>query len=345
MPSLEAALGARVGLFVKRQEGVGLLAGCSSSTALQMAEYGLHLWRHDRALHALDAERPGQIVLDTDLVTADERRKSPFYNDFLGSMDAERGVYASFLSEGGEVYYVSGQRSARCGDYEEDEVRLLDDLVPHLRRSLQTWRHLRRAAVERALASEVLDHAGMGVMLVNARSKMVGANSTAEACLEAAGLIIEDGHIRACDVRMERQLRRAIALATQPRAGAVTVELRASHGSLGVSLLVTPCRQQQLTGREPLATLLLPRVGQASTDLASFARAHGLTPAEARLLDALARGERIADYARRSGISPTTAKSHLRALFDKTGERRQADLIRLALQTARSSIEPAADRN
>ncbi len=64
-----------------------------------------------------------------------------------------------------------------------------------------------------------------------------------------------------------------------------------------------------------------------------FSRAYNLTPAEARLLSALVSGERMSEYAQRRGISVTTAKSHLRALFDKTGERRQADLIRRALES------------
>lgn len=56
-----------------------------------------------------------------------------------------------------------------------------------------------------------------------------------------------------------------------------------------------------------------------------------LTPAEARLLSALVEGERLTDYAGRIGIKTTTAKTHLRGLFAKTGETRQADLIRRAI--------------
>jgi len=51
-----------------------------------------------------------------------------------------------------------------------------------------------------------------------------------------------------------------------------------------------------------------------------------LTPAEARIAYGIARGERLGVVAERSGIALTTAKTHLHAVFNKTGTHRQAEL-------------------
>lgn len=56
---------------------------------------------------------------------------------------------------------------------------------------------------------------------------------------------------------------------------------------------------------------------------------YGLTPAEARLACALGAGEKLADYAGRTGVSLNTAKTQLRQVYAKTGCSRQALLIRL----------------
>lgn len=61
---------------------------------------------------------------------------------------------------------------------------------------------------------------------------------------------------------------------------------------------------------------------------ARLRRTFGLTQAEARLLSALLTGERLRLYAERTGIKMSTAKTHLRNLFCKTGESRQIDLVR-----------------
>lgn len=60
-------------------------------------------------------------------------------------------------------------------------------------------------------------------------------------------------------------------------------------------------------------------------------RRFGLTPAEARLALEMARGDGKQAAAERLGISYATARSHLSRIFDKTGVRRQAELVRLVL--------------
>lgn len=56
-------------------------------------------------------------------------------------------------------------------------------------------------------------------------------------------------------------------------------------------------------------------------------RALGLTAAEARLASKLAAGRQIADASIELGISPHTARTQLKAIFAKTGARRQSELI------------------
>jgi len=54
-----------------------------------------------------------------------------------------------------------------------------------------------------------------------------------------------------------------------------------------------------------------------------------LTPAEARLAQALGAGARLLDYARRSRLRTSTVRTQLRAVLAKTGCRRQQDLLLL----------------
>jgi len=59
--------------------------------------------------------------------------------------------------------------------------------------------------------------------------------------------------------------------------------------------------------------------------------AFGLTPAEARLTAALARGGTVSSIAQAHGVSRATARTHLEAVFAKTGARSQAQLVLIAL--------------
>ena len=57
----------------------------------------------------------------------------------------------------------------------------------------------------------------------------------------------------------------------------------------------------------------------------------GFTNAEAQLAVALAQGKDLRQIASATGQSLPTLRSHLRAMFEKAGVKRQADIVRLVL--------------
>lgn len=66
--------------------------------------------------------------------------------------------------------------------------------------------------------------------------------------------------------------------------------------------------------------------------LVALGRRYGLTGAEQDILVRLAGGETVRSIAAARRCSTVTVRTHLRALFDKTGARRQAELVRLVAQ-------------
>ena len=73
-----------------------------------------------------------------------------------------------------------------------------------------------------------------------------------------------------------------------------------------------------------------PEVRQ-ETPAALLQRLYGLTPAEARLAEAMAGGGPLKAAAERLGIGRETARSQLKQVYAKTGTHRQAELVRLLL--------------
>jgi DNA-binding CsgD family transcriptional regulator len=61
----------------------------------------------------------------------------------------------------------------------------------------------------------------------------------------------------------------------------------------------------------------------------------GLTTAQARLALYLAEGGTIAEYASAMGVKTSTVRTHLKAIFAKTGVKRQTELAILMLDRAR----------
>jgi DNA-binding CsgD family transcriptional regulator len=67
----------------------------------------------------------------------------------------------------------------------------------------------------------------------------------------------------------------------------------------------------------------------------------GLTPAEAGLTTALARDQTLREYADTAGITTNTARWTLKQVLNKTGCRRQTELVALVLAHA-AELGPAA---
>jgi DNA-binding CsgD family transcriptional regulator len=57
----------------------------------------------------------------------------------------------------------------------------------------------------------------------------------------------------------------------------------------------------------------------------------GLTRVEARLAARLANGQSVEEIANEFSVSLNTARTHLKSIFNKTGVRRQSELVALLL--------------
>lgn len=332
-PALQEHLGAPVALFLAHAEAVNLLGEAGPVSGADMYDYADHLWREDRAMSVLRSAPPGEIISDTQLISDRERLGSRFYNDLLGSNGLERGLYASIAGGADGLMFIAAQRSARAGDYDLAEIGAMREIVPHLRRSYRTWLRLRQVEVERQAACKVMEHMSLGFVLVDGDGKLRSASRIAEEEMRHGALLVSDGRVTCRSPQARKGFQGAVqAAARQRRAVAEQITLERADGSLS-SILVAPVRDEAMAAAHTGGLAMISIRGRECKELdaAALGRSFDLTPAEARLLAALASGERLPAYARRQGIAVTTAKTHLKALFEKVGERRQADLIRRAV--------------
>ena len=83
----------------------------------------------------------------------------------------------------------------------------------------------------------------------------------------------------------------------------------------------------------PTAILFITETEQAAVVRSErLGQDFGLTRAEALFAAEISKGDGLQAAASRLGVSLTTVRTHLAHVFDKTGTRRQAELVRLILQ-------------
>lgn len=277
-----------------------------------------------------------QVCPDRELV------RTEHYNDFLRPLDLHYGMAGIVLQEGSQDSFISIVRSKSQGPCSEEEVALLSHLMPHLRRAVELHRRIAGLENTASAAADVLDRLPIGLILVGAKSNIVMLNRRARAIVEQNdGLTVSREGLRAVRADETRQLQGLIHGATITGAGngthpggVMTVSrpsLRRPYG-----LLVSPLRSSRswLGAEHPSAAIFVtdPDTETERQDQI-LGRLFALTPAEARLADALLHGKSLKEAAEEFGVRRNTVHSQLQKIFEKTGTNRQSELLRLILNS------------
>jgi DNA-binding CsgD family transcriptional regulator len=284
----------------------------------------------------------GVIASGEHLVPQQQYQRSMFYNEFGRHLDVARLLFNITEREPHVLSALSIVGAPGVAPFDADDARLLSALSPHVQRAIQV--HRRVAAAETCADDflAALDRLPHGVILLDAKLRVVAANRlAAQLFRERDGLSVDDRELRA-DRSEDTYRLRFLA------AGCARTSTESGLHAGGVLCL------PRASGRTPLRVIVAPRLRWtdpatpdayavivfvtdpdrqltvAETDLRAL---FDLTPAEARLVAALAEGETVTDLATRLAVQPGTIRKQLRVVFEKTRTRRQADLVRLVLQS------------
>ncbi|SFL93534.1 DNA-binding transcriptional regulator, CsgD family [Methylobacterium pseudosasicola] len=319
------------GALLLRTDRTGLDAITTASLAESSKRYFEENWyREDHRFRGLPMIRARGIAVDQDFTTPEEIERLPFYQDLLAPSGLRWFAGIGFEVKG-RLWCLALQRTVAQGLYEPHEQARLATLSPLLRRAA-----LLTAMVETARLAgltEAFDAIERPAMILDSEGKALRWNAAFGALL-GRDLKLAAGRLTAEEGDAARQLEALSRPSGRPPISAIVVARRdASPIALHVVPLVGPSRGVFAGG----STLLLASVpGNAPVPAAAILQAaYRLTPAEARLAQALSGGATLAEAANRFAITAATARSQLKAIFAKTGATRQSDLLRLVTGLAR----------
>lgn len=268
--------------------------------------------------------------------------KDPFYQQFLIPYGG-RYVSGYKVSEEGPVSVILGvHRGVDSTPFDGAEKHLCARLARHLTDALALHRTCAMERAQGRLGMELLKRLKTPVALVDGQRRLQYANPRAQAMLARGGAVRGDGNRVSCTRSQDTHalasgLRQLLgggeAHPVVAPADKVFLKARATaHGpDLGVYMYaLRPDETLRTFGDESLAMVLFHEPDQRlQLDPYVLAAAFDLTPAEARVAAAVAVGVGVEDVAQRLAISIHTVRSHLQAVFSKTGVARQAELVGL----------------
>lgn len=303
-----------------------------------LKSYALEYAREDLLAHHLIAS-PIALFYASNLDIPNPERfpEARFYREWVVPQGIAYAAGSIVLREGVWLTQLILQRAPHHPPFTREELDQLNQLVPHLQRAIQMRQRLAELQFGQNVLAGGLDVLAMPTLLFDEYGRVAHYNRSASPILnERSTLWLENGHLLTRDAAATRKLNLELSNAIRASQGDGAelngVVLLPRKGRMPLMLMIAPLR---LTGDGAMqgAALLFAFDPETTPTITadSVRRLFGLSEAETELAVALCSGQTLDDAAHERGTSIHTTRSQLKSIFNKTGTKRQTDLVSLLL--------------
>lgn len=273
-----------------------------------------------------------------DLVPYEEFLQTSFYREWAQPQGLVDFVSVTLEKTGWKAAMFGVFRHARHGRVDETARGRMRLIAPHIQRAVLISKVVDFKRGEADSFAETLDGLRAAVILVDAGGRIVHANASAAGLLSDGDVVqAVNGALAASAAHANERLRTVFAAAAKGdeaigRQG-IALPLMGKTGERYVAhALPLTSRARQRTGRThgAVAAIFIHKASfEAPSPPVAIAEAYRLTIAETRVLFAIVEVGGAPEVAETLGIAASTVRTHLGRVYEKTGVRRQADLVKL----------------
>jgi DNA-binding CsgD family transcriptional regulator len=285
--------------------------------------------------------RPGLVSTQNQLVGLREYSSSPYFNEFCKPHDLYShlnvcltdGMPQLGLGPSAMTLYRGGTTES----FDEVEASMLRRLAPHLSIAARTTWHIESLAMAEPIYRRALDEIRVPLFALDMTGKLALVNSAGDGLIRAKRWVnAARNHLIASSGLMGPDtFRQALA---KLRSGSGTTLLLTDGASRQQAVMTTVplggATSIQVANKRIAGFVWIVPCSPEVAPVKSLGQLFQLTPAEIRLLQQLVDGIRLSDAAVQLHISLNTIRTQLKAIFRKTGQRTQGQLLALANRMA-----------
>jgi DNA-binding CsgD family transcriptional regulator len=316
-------------LFSNSSDGTRWIGGGEVVDAMQEFLAAGWMERNDRPARVMALNHAG-FTTELDIMTEEETRQLPVFKEFLRPKGffATAGTFVAGLDGDKMILSVEG-----FPDYHASRAAIepLDALRPHLARAVQLASQFRLERMKGRV--EALQAVGAAACVLSSKGVLTVANARFEMEL---GLLFHDlgSRLALSDKTADKMLSETLEQIRNGGPGrSIVVRCNSSPPRVLHVLPVRGTANDLFVNSSALLVMTNPASPMHfSAEL--IQQLFDMTPAEARLAALVGQGNAtLQEIADASGLSINTVKSQIRAVFQKTGTDRQADLVHLLMSS------------
>jgi len=289
----------------------------------------------------LQSTSPEGVTTIADLVAEKEWLNSTFYHESAEPNGIHDMLFIDVRLKDDSACRLRFFRPKEAPRFGVWERQLAELLLPHLKRAAQIGLETARHRVIHRRYADACNRLGVATFMLDTHFAVLDRNLPAEELLVGNGrLILRNGRLAARDSIEDRELQKVLReVLAGPSSGDATTRVLALHRSgdaaLGLLIQRVTDAEKIRAGRNRPAVIVFARDPEfLVADVARAAQIlFDLTQSESALAVRLANGMSLVEAAQDMNIRPSTARTHLRSIFMKTGTTRQSSLVRQMLNS------------
>jgi len=315
-------------LFTANRKVINWTASASLQLGMQAFVAGDFYTRTSRPARALASGHAG-FLRDYDVFTDEELAADPIYRDLLWPAGLGWCAATTIKLPTGDELFLSIERERARGPVEAPTIEQLDALRPHLARSALMSARLQLERVR--AASAMLASIGLPALVFDRAGRVLVANELLERPSDHVYWRAQD-RFALKDSKADALLRRAMETLQSDGVGSNrSFPVRDRDARVTLIAHVVPIRRsaRDLFSQSVGVLILMPAKTPQAPSVELVQSLFDLTAAEARVARSLTMGRTVDEIASEKGVSSHTVRTQVRGVLEKTGSRRQAEVIAL----------------
>jgi DNA-binding CsgD family transcriptional regulator len=315
-------------LFTANRKVINWTASASLKLGMQAFVAGDFYTRTSRPARALASGHAG-FLRDYDVFTDEELAADPIYRDLLWPAGLGWCAATAIRLPTGDELFLCVEREHARGPVEATAIEQLDALRPHLARSALMAARLQLERVR--AASAMLASIGLPALVFDRAGRVLVANELLERPSDHVHWRAQ-ARFALKDSKADALLRRAMETLQADGAGSNrSFPVRGPDAQVALIAHVVPIRRsaRDLFSQSVGVLILMPAKTPQAPSVELVQSLFDLTAAEARVARSLTMGQTVDEIASENGVSSHTVRTQVRGVLEKTGSRRQADVIAL----------------